>query len=878
MATSKSRNPKRYFSLFATICCLVLSLLGLVKVNGQCTPTITTIAGNGTAGYTGNGGSAISAELNSPYGICTSTDGSIYFADLNNNVVRKITPAGIVSTIAGNGTAAYTGDGGAATAASLSSPFGVAIDAAGIIYIADKGNNVIRKVNTSGTISTIAGNGTAGYTGDGGPATAAELHAPIKVVPDGSGNLFIVDAFNCCIRKINTGGAITTIAGTGTSGRSGDGGPATAAQLSYPFGMAFDASGNIYIADYGNGIIRKVDASGTTTTIAGNGFAGVSESGMPATASMLTAPRDVAVDTNGNIFISASNIIYTVNSYGVMHIYAGTGTSGFTGDGGPATAALLAASAGITMKAGGTLLFCDYNNNRIRSLTYCNDNYDMAPVFINGNSQSMLVTENTGPIDFTRLMHISDEDAGQTETWSQKTAPAHGNLLITGVVTAPSGSSNIIAGTFTYQPTPGFYGNDIFLIQVTDGIDTTILTMNVTIMAPCTPNITTIAGNGTAGYAGDGGPATAAEINTTERAIMDKYGNIYIADALNSVVRKIAPNGIISTYAGNGIYGMPTINGPATASSFGYISGIAFDYNGTFYILDNYYEQVYKVDTSGLLTLFAGSGTSGFSGDGGYAHSAELHDPFDITFSPDGTAYIADGLNYRIRKVSPSGIISTFAGNGTQGSTGDGGPATAAEIVGYAVALDSNGNLYISDFTSVRKVTPSGVISTFAGTGVSGTSGNGGPATAAQFMSVQGIVTDPEGNIYISDIYANNIRVVNTLGVISDYAGSATGTAGYSGDGGAATSASLDYPVKLSFDNSGNLLVPDALNYRIRKIGCPNTPPLYVLSSPQALSVAENSSPTSIISLLRNCAKISHTNNFKCYLLYSSTRHENHLY
>ena len=217
------------------------------------TGIITTIAGNGIAGYSGDGGLATNAELNNPYGVAVDSNGNIYIADTNNNRIRKVnSTTGIITTIAGNGTAGYSGDGGLATNAELYYPYGVAVDSNGNIYIADTYNNRIRKVNsTTGIITTIAGNGTAGYSGDGGPATNAQLNYPYGVAVDSSGNIYIADTDNNRIRKVNsTTGIITTIAGNGNPGYSGDGGPATNAELYDPSGVAVDSNGNIYIADY----------------------------------------------------------------------------------------------------------------------------------------------------------------------------------------------------------------------------------------------------------------------------------------------------------------------------------------------------------------------------------------------------------------------------------------------------------------------------------------------------------------------------------------------------------------------------------------------------------------------------------------------------
>ena len=266
---------------------------------------INTFAGNGDT-ILGDGSAATAADLSTPTGVAIDAAGNVYIADYHNQRIRKVSPSGIISTFAGNGIQGYSGDGSAATAAELSYPNGVAIDAAGNLYIADRSNNRIRKVNTSGIISTFAGNGAAGYSGDGSSATVAELNNPYGVATDAAGNVYIADYFNNCIRKVNTSGIISTIAGNGIGNGSniGDGGTATAAELYYPTGVTTDAAGNVYIADVANQRIRKVNTSGVISTIAGNGTAGYSGDGSSATAAELYYPVGVATDAVGNIYIA----------------------------------------------------------------------------------------------------------------------------------------------------------------------------------------------------------------------------------------------------------------------------------------------------------------------------------------------------------------------------------------------------------------------------------------------------------------------------------------------------------------------------------------------------------------------------------------------
>jgi sugar lactone lactonase YvrE len=279
-------------------------------------------------------------------------------------------PVAIIQTAAGNGTSGFSGDNDAAAKASLSDPFGVAVDTAGNIYIADTSNHRIRKVDTSGMITTVAGNGTEGFSGDGGPAASASLNTPIGVAVDRVGNLYIADAFNNRIRKVNARGVIATVAGNGDARFSGDHAAAVSASLSAPFGVAVDAVGNLYIADTSNHRIRKVDISGMITTVAGNGTEGFAGDGGPAAQARLNFPTGVTVDRAGNLFITdqSNNRVRKVSSVEVITTVAGNGIGGFSGDGSAAIRASLKSPGGVAVDEAGNLYIADSSNNRIRKL------------------------------------------------------------------------------------------------------------------------------------------------------------------------------------------------------------------------------------------------------------------------------------------------------------------------------------------------------------------------------------------------------------------------------------------------------------------------------------------------------------------------------
>jgi hypothetical protein len=342
------------------------------QLNGTNLPDvfINTVAGGATAGSAGDGGVATNAELSTPEGAAVDAFGNLFIADAANNRIRKVALGGVITTVAGTGTAGSVGDGGAATAAELNSPLAVALDASGNLFIADAANNRVREVGINGLITTVAGNGAPGFSGDGGPATSAELNLPFGVAVDSFGNLFIADSHNNRIRRVGTNGIISTFAGTNASGFSGDGSQATNAELHFPYGVALDPYGNLLIADYANNRIRRVGTNGIITTVAGTNSAGFSGDGGVAVRAQLNSPAGVAVDASGDFFITdyANNRIRRVGTNGIITTIAGNGHAGFSGDGGAATNAQMQHPLHPAVDAAGDLFFADSANNRVREV------------------------------------------------------------------------------------------------------------------------------------------------------------------------------------------------------------------------------------------------------------------------------------------------------------------------------------------------------------------------------------------------------------------------------------------------------------------------------------------------------------------------------
>ncbi len=759
---------------------------------------ITTVAGDGTAGYNGEGIAAVYAKLHIPCFVLPDGSGNIYIADGDNSRIRKVDAAGVISSIAGTGTFGFSGDGGPATAAQLGFPSSLAFDGSGNLIFTDEINERIRIISPAGIINTIAGDGTTGFGGDSSTATAAQLHTPMSVCVDGSGNIYFVDLGNNRIRKISTSGIITTVVGTGAYGFSGDGGAATAANINRPNNVIVDAANNLYLAELYNNRVRKVTSSGIISTIAGNGTAGFSGDGGQATNAQIHSPMSVALDAGGNLYIADADNerIRKVNSSGIISTIVGTGATGYSGDGGPASAATLYIPFSVTLDAAGNLYVVDQDNHSIRKVTSCAVPYVPA------------ITGAPSVATYATTLFSNGVSGG---TWFSN---SHSVATVSSV--------GMVYGVSS--------GSAIISYSIPNSCGTTIVTMPLTVTP--TPsicnNIYTIAGTGISGYSGDGGAATAAQVNSPAGVIFDAAGNLYVADQAGCTIRKISPTGIVTTFAGTGTYGHSGDGGAATAAQLGEPTTMCFDLSGNMYVAEPASSYIRKISTSGIISSVAGNFTYGYSGDGGPASASALDQPLSVVADAAGNIYIADALNSCVRKIDTSGIITTIAGGGgaASGYGGDGGPATAATLnVTTSVALDTANNLYIADGANgrIRKVSPSGIITTIAGTGTRGYSGDGGPATAAMLDFPISVVVDSAGEVFVSDINSSVIRKISTSGIITTVAGN--GYIGYSGDSCAAAAARLYYPQGVTLDGRNNIYIADLFNARVRKVitDMPNT-------------------------------------------------------
>lgn len=344
-----------------------LTLTGFVLAgSSSVAQNINAFAGNHSAGYSGDGSAATSAKCYAPLGAAADNAGNVYFCELGNSVIRKVSPSGVISTVAGTGVQGFSGDSGLATAALINQPTSVAVDDTGNIYFTDDGNNRIRKINTAGVIYTIAGTGIAGFS-DNNNARLAQLNGPSGIAVGRTGKIYIADAYNHAIRMIDSG-KLKTICGDGTPGSIGNGGDAYTAKLNYPKGVCLDTAGNLFIVDQGNSMIRRINLSGIITVYAGTGVPGYSGNGGLGYNAQISAPTEVAVDKSNNLYIAdfSNHVIRKVKPSGTIYTVVGNGTNGYSGDGGRATDAEMSGPYGVAVDNNYKLYVTDEINHVVR--------------------------------------------------------------------------------------------------------------------------------------------------------------------------------------------------------------------------------------------------------------------------------------------------------------------------------------------------------------------------------------------------------------------------------------------------------------------------------------------------------------------------------
>ena len=722
------------------------------------TGELTVVAGNGVAGYSGDGvtGGAAKAMLNSPQGVAVDSNGNVYISDTDNCIVREVNQTtSTITTVAGTpDSCGYAGDGGPGTSAQLSYPNQLAVDSSNNVFIADYANSVIRKLTVStGDISTVAGEyggSDSGVCANGTAATSCAFATTPAVAVDGSDDFFLTDGEEYVVYKVSgSTGKITKIAGTwGTAGYTGDGSSAINAEI-YPYvygQLAVNSGGTkVWLADTYNFVIRQVIVGGDISSIAGENSCGGGFSGMggSATSACISYPGGVAVDSAGDLFTAPTYVA----GYSLYALEA----------------PCLEASGSCTPPTGDTT----------------GDIYIVA-----GNGNTSVATPING-------------------------VPALGVTLYYpgGVLVDPS--------------------NNVFISDTGD--------CYVRELVNASGDVNLFAGNGTCGYGGDGGAATSASVYQPAGVARDANGNIFFADQYNQIIREVDAAGNISTFAGTPQVCSYSGDGvPATSAMLCYPHDVSLDIYGNMFIADSNNLLIREVvcatsgtltctppigETAGYIYTVAGNGTAGYSGDGGPATSAQLYYPESASADSSGNLYIADTDNCRIRKVNATtGTISTIAGNGDCGFSGDGIAIDNSVSYPYGLRVDANGNVFFTDTDNsrVRWVDGGGTMTTFAGTS-SGFSGDGGPATAAELYFPEALSEDASGDFFIADSYNYRIREINAFAAVGRSTGSVSfplQSVGTTSDGvditlsgiGAASISNITTSANFSeFDDCGNL-------------------------------------------------------------------------
>jgi len=638
-------------------------------------------------------------------------EGALYICDGVAGRVRRVSADDVITTIAGTGVvgasaleAIRAGEGRLATKAQIE-PTDLAVDATGNVYVADAAGDIVRRIGTDGILRTLAGTGVRGFAGDGGPAVEALLAGPSGVALGPDGALWIGDSGNDRIRQVKLDGTMSRVAGAGDGGSLFDFVPALVAHLDSPRRLEFDPLGNLVFADRGTHRARRIMLDGSIDTIAGVvGTPGFGGDGGDARFAWVERPQAVAPAADGSYYLAdlGNNRIRKVDPQGAIATVAGDGSFGFSGDGGPALNASFSSIQDVAIASDGGLYVVDTTNSAVRKIW----------------PDGTITTIVGGP-------RFRDESGDP-----------RGALL--------------------------FYPNSVRL---------------------------------------------------------DRQGRLLIADTFNHVVRRIGDDGKITTIIGRGgLAGEGPEGAPAREARFFRIRDIVEDSSGVYYFSDWANHRVSSLSLDGRIRTFAGIGDSGFSGDGGPARSARISFPRGLAIDADDNVYVATGS--AIRRIDRQGIIRTMAGTGDSGFNGDGGLATESQLRGArGLAFTLGGELLIADANNhrIRKVDAAGIITTIAGTGEAAHSGDGGPASEAAVNTPHRLDVGWDGSIYIGDSANHVIRMIDPDGVIHTIAGGA-GDPGHSGDGGLATEAQLLLPKAVAVDRSGTVFLSDNDNHRVRAL------------------------------------------------------------
>jgi hypothetical protein len=906
---------------------------------------VTTLAG--TAGLTGStNGTGSAARFSSPSSVAVDSAGNVYVADYANQVIRKVTPAGVVTTLSGSAGLSGSTDG-TGSAARFKNPSGVAVDSSGNIYVADSGNHTIRKVTSSGVVATVAG--TAGSIGSiDGTGSAARFDGPTGVAVDSAGNVYVADRDNNTIRKVNPAGVVTTLAGSWGNG-SNDG-TGSAARFSGPSGLAVDSTGNVYVADQGNHTIRKVSPAGVVTTLAGS--TGVIGYNTGYVSARFNYPRAVVVSSSGRMYVANSSFhqIAQAELVGFQPVLtqtnvSGLGVSGATLNGtvnpngfvttgafeygltpayGSSTSLTLSpstgttaqlVSAGLTGLSSETLYYYRLTATNVDGTAYASggtfktlstnanltglslSSGTLSPTFVSATTNyvvsvansttSIFLTPTCAQADASLAVRVNSEpyaavasgttsgsltlnvgsntvdvrvtaqDGVTQKTYSMTVSrlaavlnPVFNEGSDVTVVSAgfvPTGSS-LGALTLGFSPIPmqelilvnntgagsidgiftglaegsmltASYGGNVFTFRISyAGGDGNDITLSRAGGVGQIANTNTYLWSHLAGRKGGQGSLDAAgaeaSFNSPGGVAVDSAGNVYVADSNNHTIRKVTLAGVVTTLAGSaGLIG--STDGTGSAARFNKPADVAVDSSGNVYVADYANQVIRKVTPAGVVTTLVGS--AGLSGStDGTGSAARFKNPSGVAVDSSGNVYVADQGNHTIRKVTLAGVVTTLAGSAGLYDSTDGTGSNARFTSPSGVAVDSAGNVYVADTSNhtIRKVSPTGVVTTLAGSaGLFG--GADGTGSAARFYYPEGVVVDSTGNLLVADYNNHTIRKVSPAGIVTTFAGTALTSGSTDGTGGAAR---FRKPTGVAVDNSGNVYVADSGNHTIRQV------------------------------------------------------------
>jgi sugar lactone lactonase YvrE len=734
-------------------------------------------------------GTGVNAQFSKPLGIAVDNLGYVYVPDRFNNRIRKITPSGVVSTIAGNSTSGFVN--GTGTAAFFNQPNGVAIDSSGNLYITDTGNYAVRKITPSGEVSTLAGAGTSGYVN--GSGNVAKFNVPLGITVDSNNNVYVADRYNYRIRKISPLGEVSTYAGSGaTTGINAQG---EYASFNEPVGIDINNDGIVYVGEYSNNLVRQIGTQRYVTTLAGCFCGGIDdEEGIMAG---FKNPFGVAVGYGGDIFVADynSNKIRRITPDGNVSTLAGSGVAGkIDGVGGSAS---FRSPADVAVDNDGNVYVADAGNSLIRKIVATG--YSITPNLPNG----LYFNSATGQISGTPSEFLNPTIFTVTAYNKDGSSKAEFTLSIPDLNNYSTRVFKQNVEIVQFNPVP----NNENIKHYSE----------VTTLTYMPPTQTAVEGK-------DDGPISTAKFSQPQGLAKDAAGNIYVTEKTGNRIRKINfSTGQVTTVAGdisaiNGLTGQTNANG--TAARFWTPTDVVVDSHGNLFVTDMNNHGIRKITPAGNVTLFAGPVVRATGMTDGTGTDARFNQPWGITIDSNDNLYVVDRVNNRIRKITPTAVVTTFAGSVAGAIDGD--AITQAKFNNpTGIEIDSHGDFYIADGggNRLRKITTSTMtVSTIAGSETGGTTD--GQGTSATFSLPSGVAIDEYGVAYVSDkgygaIVGNKIRQVSTGGFVMTLAGS---VAGITNDV-VGTSAKFRNPSDLLYDqNNRCLYVADCVNHTIRRI------------------------------------------------------------